>query len=176
MYPVTLTGRVVTLREFREDDAADVHAIIGDDRVTRYLSFDSRTLQQAADMIDGVMQRASINRRTEYYMAVTASTEKLIGFVRLALGGVKSAKLGYAIHADYWGCGYATDAAKTLIAYGFTQLDLHRITAAIGPDSASSIAVAHKVGMQYEGTLRDHVFTNGSWRDSLLYSILTTEA
>jgi [ribosomal protein S5]-alanine N-acetyltransferase len=47
MYPVTLTGRVVTLREFRSDDAADSLAIVGDDQVTQWLSFDSRDLTAA---------------------------------------------------------------------------------------------------------------------------------
>ncbi len=42
MYPVTLTGRVVTLREFRSDDAANSLAVVGDERVTQWLSFDSR--------------------------------------------------------------------------------------------------------------------------------------
>lgn len=99
----------------------------------------------------------------------------MIGFARLGLGGVKAAKLGYAIAADHWGNGYATDAARTLINYGFTVLDLHRITVAIGPDNAASIAVVDRLGFAPEGRLRDHVFTNGAWRESLLYSILAQD-
>lgn len=53
----------------------------------------------------------------------------------MALGGVKAGKLGYAIHADHWGRGCATDAAAALIGFGFTTLGLHRITAAVGPDN-----------------------------------------
>lgn len=172
MYPVTLTGRVVTLREFREDDAADVHAIIGDDRVTRYLSFDSRTEEQAVDLVSGVIARAKIAPRSEYYLAITHIDDKLIGFIRLGLGGMKAAKLGYAVHAEHWGHGYATDAAHTMISFGFRELGLHRITAAIGPNSMASIAVATKIGMKREGRLRDHVFTNGEWRDSILFSAI----
>ena len=84
---------------------------------------------------------------------------------------VKAAKLGYAIRADRWGKGYATDAARRMIDFGFVELRLHRISAAIGPDNAASIAVVGKLGMKYEGRIRDHVFTNGAWRDSLLYSV-----
>jgi ribosomal-protein-alanine N-acetyltransferase len=43
------------------------------------------------------------------------------------------------------------------------------------PDNAASIAVAKHLGMSYEGRIRDHVFTNGGWRDSLLYSGLEDE-
>jgi len=60
-----------------------------------------------------------------------------------------------------------------LVDFGFKSLGLHRISAAIGPDNEPSIAVAKRLGMSYEGRLRDHVFTNGSWRDSDLYSALS---
>jgi ribosomal-protein-alanine N-acetyltransferase len=175
MYPVTLKGRAVVLREFRSDDVALSLALVGDDRVTRWLSFDSRDLAAATSMIEGAVSRAQLEPRNEYYLAVTLPGDELIGFARLGMDGVKAAKLGYAIRADQWGHGYATDAARTLTDFGFRELGLHRISAAVGPDNAASIAVAERLGMQYEGCIRHHVFTNGAWRDSLLYSVLTDE-
>lgn len=178
MHSVALTGRVITLRELRPDDAADAFAIVGDDRVTRSLSFDSRDQAQTTAMIDGAVRRARDEPRTEYYLAVALpddADQRMIGFARLGLTGHQAAKLGYAIHADHWGHGYAADAARTIISFGFHTLGLHRITAAIGPDNAASIAVVKRLGMTYEGRLRDHVHTNGAWRDSLLYSVLAAE-
>jgi ribosomal-protein-alanine N-acetyltransferase len=175
MFPITITGGLVDLRDFRPDDVADALTIVGDDRVTQWLSYDSRDHAGALAMIEGAISRAQTEPRNEYYLAVTDKADRMIGFARLGLTGVKAAKLGYAIHADHWGHGYATDAARALITYGFTALGLHRITAAIGPENAGSIAVAKRLGMQYEGRLRDHVYTNGTWRDSVLYSILAQE-
>jgi ribosomal-protein-alanine N-acetyltransferase len=175
MFPIHIPGRLVNLRDFRMDDVDDALAIVGDDRVTRWLSYDSRDRAGATAMLEGAISRAQTEPRNEYYLAVTDKSDRMIGFARLGLTGVKAAKLGYAIHADHWGKGYATDAASTLITYGFTTVGLHRITAAIGPENVGSIAVAKRLGMQYEGRLRDHVHTNGAWRDSVLYSILTQE-
>jgi ribosomal-protein-alanine N-acetyltransferase len=175
MYPIRLTGRLVALREFRPDDVADALAINGDDRVTQWLSYDSRDEAANTAMIEGAISRAQLDPRTEYYFAVADPTDRMVGFARLGLTGHQAAKLGYAINADHWGHGYATHAARTLINYGFTELGLHRITAAIGPDNAASIAVVKRLGMQHEGRLRDHVFTNGAWRDSQIYSILAHE-
>ncbi|MFF5219228.1 GNAT family N-acetyltransferase [Micromonospora sp. NPDC000442] len=175
MYPITIPGRVITLRELRPDDAADALAIIGDDRVTQWLSFDSRDHAAAVAMVEGAVTRAQLTPRNEYYLAVADTEDRMIGFARLGLTGHQAAKLGYAIGADHWGRGYATDAARMLVGFGFQELGLHRITAAIGPDNAASIAVVKRLGMQYEGRLRDHVYTNGAWRDSQLYSILATE-
>ncbi len=173
---VQLDGRQVRLRDFRHDDLDASLRVVGDDRVTRWLSFDSLTREQQAERLAGAIKRAAENPRSEWYLGITTQTaDDLIGFARIGLSGVKAGKLGYAIAADHWGNGYATDAAQVMITFGFQVLDLHRITAAIGPDNAASIAVVKKLGFAREGRLRDHVFTNGAWRDSDLYSVLVHE-
>lgn len=174
MYPVHLVGDKVVLREFRHDDEDHLLAVIGDDRVTAWLSHDSRDRAGVRATLAGAIDRRVLEPRAEYFLAVArTTTDELIGLTRLGLGGVQAAKLGYAIRADEWGNGYATDAARTLVRFGFEQLGLHRITAAIGPDNLGSIAVIERLGFEHEGRLRDHVFTNGAWRDSLLYASVT---
>lgn len=176
MEPVRLIGTSVELREFTEGDAEQAVKVVGDDRVTNWLSFDSKTCDETAAMIRGIVERARVTPRNEYYLAVTlpgAST--IIGFARIGLSGVQAAKLGYAIHADHWGKGYATAAVALLTDFAFRQLKLHRVSAAIGPDNTASIAVVQRHGFTYEGLLRDHVWTNSTWRDSRLYSVLAHE-
>jgi RimJ/RimL family protein N-acetyltransferase len=176
MHPVKLAGAKVVLREFHLGDEDDVLAIVGDDQVTVWLSHDSRNRDEARAMLTGAMERAQHDPRSEYYLAVALpDSDRLIGFARLGLDGVKAGKLGYAVRHDEWGKGYATDAARTMMDFGFCDLGLHRISVAIGPENTASIAVANRLGFQYEGRIRDHVFTNGAWRDSLLYSVLEHE-
>lgn len=176
MNPVHLVGPSVALREFTEEDAAQATQVVGDDRVTSWLSFNSKTSDETAAMIRGIVERAKTTPRSEYYLAVTLPCgDQVIGFARLGLSGVQAGKLGYAIHADHWGQGYATAAVELLTDFAFKQLKLHRVSAAIGPDNAASIAVVQRQGFTYEGLLRDHVWTNGSWRDSQLYSVLVHE-
>lgn len=173
---VSIAGDRVRLREFRVDDLDDSLALVGDDRVTRWLSFDSLTREQQAQKLADAIERARQVPRTEYYLGVTThADDRLVGFARLGFSGVKAAKLGYAIAHDYQGKGYAGDAARSLITYGFTGLGLHRISAAIGPDNLASIAVVRRLGLSHEGRLRDHVHTNGAWRDSELYAVLAHE-
>lgn len=174
-YPLRIPGRQIVLRDFRREDVDAALAVVGDDQVTRWLSFDTRNRAQTSTMIGGAIERAQSDPRAEFYLAVTLPNDTLIGFARLGLDGVQAGKLGYAIRADQWGRGYATDAARTLTNYGFQQLGLHRISAAIGPDNGPSVALVRRLGFQYEGRIRDHVYTNGAWRDSLLYSVLDQE-
>jgi RimJ/RimL family protein N-acetyltransferase len=173
---VRLVGPRVVLREFRPDDVDGALGVVGDDEVTRWLSFDSRDREATREMLASAADRARLTPRTEYYLAVTLPDgDRAVGFARLGLTGVHAAKLGYAVRADEWGKGYATEASRLLIGFAFGTLGLHRVSAAIGPDNDASTAVVKRLGFSYEGRLRDHVFTGGAWRDSLLYSVLSHE-
>jgi len=173
---IPVYGERLVLREFALPDVGSAWHVVGDDRVTRWLSFDSRDKIATESMVRAAIERANSNPRTEYYLAVARQEDnELIGFVRLGLGGVKAAKLGYALRADVWRKGYGLEATRLMLQLGFDALGLHRITAAIGPDNVGSIALIKHVGFIYEGRLRDHVYTNGAWRDSLLYSLLKDE-
>jgi RimJ/RimL family protein N-acetyltransferase len=176
MTGLELVGERTRLREFRLDDVDDALAVLADDRVTRTLSFDSRTSEQAREMIAGVIERAAARPRTEYYVAITPlAGDRLVGFARLGLTGARAAKLGVAIAAGHWGHGYGHDAVVTMLDFAFGPLDLRRVSAAIGPGNAVSLRTFTRLGFRYEGRLRDHVFTNGEWRDSLLFSLLVDE-
>lgn len=176
VYPVTIDGPRVRLRDFQEDDLDGCMGIVGDQKVTWYLSFDTRTRDQQATLLAADIARAQTDPRPDYYLAVIEkTTDTMIGFVRLGFDRPRTAELGYAIRHDRWGKGYATEISAIMLDYGFTSLGLHRVQAACGPDNTASQRVLAKLGLQYEGRMREHVFTNGAWRDSLLYSLLDTE-
>jgi RimJ/RimL family protein N-acetyltransferase len=99
---------------------------------------------------------------------------KLIGGCGLHAEG-HAAELGYCFSRAAWRQGYASEAANALLRLGFCELGLHRIYAKCRPDNIGSFKVMEKIGMQLEGTLREHMFTKGSWSDSRLYSILVHE-
>ena len=109
-YPLRIAGRLITLRDFRREDVDAAHAVVGDDKVTRWLSFDTRSRAETSAMIEEVVERAQVEPRTEFYLAVTLPDDDLVGFARLALNGVRAGKLGYAIRAGPRARGYATDA------------------------------------------------------------------
>jgi RimJ/RimL family protein N-acetyltransferase len=99
-YPIRVVGGQIVLREFTLDDVDDGLAIIGDDAVTTWLSFDSRDRAQAVAMIEGTITRAQQEPRTEFYLGVTKrDDDRVVGFARIGLSGVQAGKLGYAIAA-----------------------------------------------------------------------------
>ena len=139
MYPVTLEGTRVRLRDFVPDDLDATMAIVGDPAVTRWLSFDTRTRTDQADRLALDVVRARAEPRPDYYLAVeVVATGELVGFARLGLGGGghRSGEVGYAIRRDRQGRGYAVEAAGLLLDLAFSTLGLHRVMAATGPDNA----------------------------------------
>ncbi|MFC7484633.1 GNAT family protein [Luedemannella flava] len=173
MYPVRIEGGRIVLREFAEHDLDASMAVVGDPDVTVHLSFDTRSPDQQALRLAADIDRARCEPRPDYYLAIAdRRTDELVGFVRIGLGGHRSGELGYAVRRDRWRQGYALEAARLMLAFGFDTLGLHRIQAACGPDNVASRALLEKLGFSYEGRMRDHVFTNDAWRDSLLYAKL----
>jgi [ribosomal protein S5]-alanine N-acetyltransferase len=175
LYPVSLSGQRLTLREFREDDLDATMAVVGDPEVTHTLSFDTRGRPEQAERLQQDVERAQSKPRPDYYLAVADHDDLLIGFVRIGLGRDDSGELGFAIRRADWGQGYAAEAAGLMLDFGFQTLGLHRIQAACGPENRTSQRLLARLGFTPEGRMRDHVFTNGAWRDSLLYSILDRE-
>jgi ribosomal-protein-alanine N-acetyltransferase len=175
VFPVAIIGARVRLREFRPADLDASMAVVGDPEVTRSLSFDTRSREDQAERLVDDIARAQSDPRPDYYLAIANDADMLIGFVRIGLGGHRSGELGYAVRRDDWGRGYATEAAALMLDFGFRTLGLHRIQAACGPDNRPSQRLLATLGFTLEGRIRDHVFTNGAWRDSLLYSVLDHE-
>ncbi|WP_223840375.1 GNAT family N-acetyltransferase [Saccharopolyspora pogona] len=95
----------------------DVHRLVGDPRVTKWLSFDSRSRDEAQSMLSGVLTRQTEEPRSEWYLGIVPHGEqRIVGFVRLARDGVQAGLLGYALVPEAQGRGYASDAIRTIVA------------------------------------------------------------
>jgi ribosomal-protein-alanine N-acetyltransferase len=87
----------------------------------------------------------------------------------------RHAELGYWLGVDYWGQGYATEAGREMIRYGFEQLDLHRIFATHFAHNPASGNILRKLGMRHEGCQREHLLKWGQFVDSEIYGLLRHE-
>jgi RimJ/RimL family protein N-acetyltransferase len=81
-------------------------------------------------------------------------------------------EIGYWLGVPYWNQGIMTEAARTVIDYGFTDLALNRIQATYLPGNPGSGRVMEKAGMAYEGTLRGYVQKDGVFLDLAMRAIL----
>jgi len=85
------------------------------------------------------------------------------------------AELGYWLGVAYWGQGYATEASREMLRYGFQDLKLHRIFASHFGHNPASGRVLRKLGMRHEGCQRQHLRKWDRFVDSELYGLLRQE-
>ena len=90
-------------------------------------------------------------------------------------GGEDEADIGYELAPRLWGQGYATEAARAMVDFGFRELGLHRISSWCIADNAASARVLEKDGFTLEGRLRQNERFKGRRGDTLLYGLLREE-
>lgn len=132
-------------------------------------------LSMAEEWITG--QATAEAEGKELVRAITqADSDRLIGSIGLILiQAFNQAELGYWIGKPYWNKGYASEAAMTVLKFGFEKLNFHRIHAHHLSRNQASGMVLQKIGMQHEGHLRQHILKWGKYEDIDLYGILKDE-
>jgi ribosomal-protein-alanine N-acetyltransferase len=176
--PFELVSERIRLRDYRLDDLQAVHRYASDPEVVQYMPFGPNTLSETEAFLVRAMESARAEPRRSFDVALTdRSTEELIGGIRL---GVQSdihrdASIGYILRRDLWNRGLVTEAATTLLEFGFRRLGLHRIWATCAVDNVGSARVLEKLGMTREAHLREHMWLRDRWRDSYLYAVLDRE-
>lgn len=111
----------------------------------------------------------------QYTFAIERSSDQqFIGLLALKIGNPKYRKgeVWYKLHSAFWGMGYATEALKRLLTFGFEELQLHRIEAGVAVENIGSIKVLEKVGMIREGRKRKVLPLKSGWSDNFEYGIL----
>ena len=86
-----------------------------------------------------------------------------------------SAEVGYVLNPEYWGKGIATEALTRVLEFGFEELGLHRIEAKFIQENERSRRVMEKVGMTFEGVMREGMLIKGSYQSIGICSILRHE-
>jgi ribosomal-protein-serine acetyltransferase len=100
----------------------------------------------------------------------------LIGTIGLSVNALANAgTIGYWIGRAYEGRGIVTRAAERFLAYGFAEVGLHRIELYAAAENARSRAVAERLGMRVEGTLRDAERVHDGYHDMIVYAMLEDE-
>lgn len=171
-HPTLETARL-RLRPYTETDIPELLPLIGTREVAAttlriahpYTEQDAEAFLQLAKDPD------------KLWLAITLrSNGRQMGGIGLRLEKHhQHAELGYWLGVPFWGHGYATEAAREILRYGFEMLALHRIFASHFKHNPASGRILKKIGMQYEGCQREHLRKWDQFVDSDLYGILRRE-
>ena len=153
MTPVVAQTDRLNLRQFDTDDLDDLTEVLGNADVMTY-------------SVTGPLTQVEVQEHIRRYCAhwhrwgyglcavVHRTNGKVLGYCGLQyfdeIDGRPEIEVGYRLNRDYWGCGYASEAAAAIVEFGFAVLGLERIIAMIDPRNLRSIRVAEKIGLYYE--------------------------
>ena len=167
------------LRPFGPDDLEALFAIQANESVARWLYNDPRTLEETRELLARKIGGATLRDEGEWLSAaaVLRMTGELVGDVSLhwASEAHGQGELGFVVHPEHQGRGYATEASRPLLDFAFGPLGLHRVIGRLEPRNAGSARVLEKLGMRREAHLVENEWVKGEWQSELVYAILARE-
>lgn len=168
----TLETPRLVLRRMEADDWPSVHRYMSDPVVTTWLP---------AGLMDEAQSQAFVAKHTgdepTALAVISRASGDLIGHMDFhPWFAPRTHEIGWALGREHQGRGYATEAAKALLADAFERLACHRVIATCQPQNAPSWRVMEKLGMRREADFRQCIDRgDGVWWDEYLYAMLAEE-
>jgi RimJ/RimL family protein N-acetyltransferase len=176
-YPIR-TERLA-LRPFADSDLDAVLDLESRPDVARFLPWDVMDADAAAAFVARRLTQGAIDATSSAMVlaAVVPPDDRLIAEFMLKVTDEASlqGEIGWTVHPEAQGRGYATEGARELLRLGFDDLGLHRIVAEADARNVGSLRVMEKLGMRREADLRENEYLKGEWVDSTIYGMLQAE-
>jgi RimJ/RimL family protein N-acetyltransferase len=181
--PFELRGPIETsrlrLRPFVTGDFDALYSYQSRDDVTRYLLWGSRNRDEVRKALELKVAATAIRAEGDFLAvaAESAETGEIVGDAVLGLVSAENlhGEIGYIVHPDHHGQGYATEMARPLLRIAFDDLGLHRVTGSLDARNGASARVLEKLGMRREAHLVENDFVKDEWQSELIYAILDRE-
>ena len=174
VFPILRTERLV-LRELVKEDALALHQMRSDERVMRHIPRDlEQAVEESERVIATIAQNRAENTGITWGIALKENGMLIgtVGYYRLQLEHHRG-EIGYLLHPDHWGQGYAGEAVDAAVDHGFRVLGFHSIEAVTDPENQASNKLLKTQGFTLEAHFRENYFRNGKFLDSLVWSRLT---
>ena len=174
---VTLKTKRLIVRPFRPADARQLHSVLSQPNVMKYLPEDVMSLEEVCELIDWLQTCYAENRCDniqKWTLAIVWNkTSQVIGWCGLGKldFNPRETELFYGLSEAYWGKGIAAEACRAVIEYAFSSLGLTRIVAVVDPDNRQSQRVIEKLGMRPEKRVSDLAEEFRHYEGFLCYSI-----
>ncbi|MEE0858041.1 MAG: GNAT family protein [Acutalibacteraceae bacterium] len=171
------TERLILRRFEYTDDEAMLKYWVADEAIQ---SLYSEPVYSTKEDVRGLLDKyIGSYEKNDYYRwaVVEKTTGECIGQIAYFLVDNKNhfAEIEYCIGSNFQCKGYATEATKSVIAYGFNEINLHKVQICTKTINTPSKRVIEKCGFVYEGTLRDYFYMNKEYVGRLYFSILRNE-
>lgn len=157
-----LTPRL-KLRTARPDDLDAIHAVLSDPEATAFWSTPPHTNRAETEAwLAGMIANGPDN--PDFVVERDGVVIGKAGFFALP-------EIGYILHPDHWGHGFAGEAAQAAIDHVFATTDLETLTADVDPENAASIRLLERLGFVRTGFAERTWNIAGAWKASVYYGL-----
>ncbi|MEK8212803.1 GNAT family N-acetyltransferase [Paenibacillus sp. FSL L8-0463] len=168
----------LVLRRFRAEDGQDLHEYLSCEEVVEYEPYGVYNEEDS--------HAEAVRRSTDqaFWAVCLKDSGKVIGnlyFQEQHPQEFQTWEIGYVFNREYQGCGYAAEACRTLLEYGFNTLGIRRVTAHCDPRNTPSWRLLERLKLRREG----HFLQTGyfktdeqgmpKWHDTFAYGVLGKE-
>ena len=164
------------LRPITVDDVDAFHAYQSREDVARFMLFEPRSREEMAAKVTEWSSHTALERDGDYLeIPVELRTDgRMIGHLYLSLRSVDhlTAEIGWGLHPDFQGHGFAEEGARALLQLAFERMALHRVVAELDPRNDASVALCRRLGMREEAFFRQDMWFKGAWADTGVYAML----
>lgn len=152
----TLSDRLL-LRSYNNHDLDFLESLLTNPNIVRYIGNGQiRDQEGIQKFLNWIIDTYAINPNYGLKLILEKESNNRIGHAGLVpqlIDGKKEIEIGYWISQEYWGRGFATEAARGVMEYGKNKLKLEKMIALIQKDNTASQKVAQKIGMRIEKEL-----------------------
>jgi RimJ/RimL family protein N-acetyltransferase len=174
-----LESERLLFRAFVLEDLEDVRRYQSDPGITRYLMWGPRTVDEVRASLDWKIASRSISAEGDALAlaAVRKDTGQLVGdfILNWASEEHRLGEIGYIVHPDHHGHGYATEGGRVMLRLAFDGMRLHRVIGRLEARNRASARVLEKLGMRPEAHLVENEYVKGEWQSELVYAMLERE-
>lgn len=161
-------------RSLHDDDVNEVFAIRSDKEIMKYIPRPlAKDLQDALDHIKMVQETIAKSEGINWALTFKDSSKLIgiIGIYRISKADHRG-ELGYILLPEYHNQGIISEAIQTVLTYAFENIGFHSLEAIIDPDNIASERVLVKNGFVKEAHIKENVFWDGQYLDTIIYSML----
>lgn len=167
----------LTIREYTYQDLFNVNKLMSDPVAMRYLDRRHNNIEDTEIYLKNIIEKKSQDPRKIWKMAIDSKDNmNYIGMISLDVETEYldngRADLSYYILPEYWRMGFAAEAGREIIRFGFATLNLNKITAGCLKTNTASEKVMISCGMIKEAEFRKWTIHEGAWTNRVEYGIL----
>lgn len=146
-----LTTQRLIIRNWKEKDKPIFHRLCSDEKIMRF--FPDRNTRSQSDQLIGHVQQEIEEKKYGFAALELRETGEVIGLAGLLdyenseIYNEKMVEIGWRLLPEFWGMGYASEAATKWLEYGFETLDFSEIVTFAVWNNEASLAVMRRINM-----------------------------